>query len=280
MSPNFRHLSSLLESASSSSVHSEQIDVIIMAPGMQFPTIMGIAVRHIFYTLLICGFSLSTICWSSTAAFAAPENPAQSCAAELKSPTPPSPTAVAEFEQRLLKALKGTASNKETEWQSVNLEPCEGTETCFELTTRTDVRFTINVENTPAEVELVLSEKNKALSLPVNFNFSTPKAFDVLASFLVGHELHPYLQTPDTEGLVMKRAQEIASMAFNEALEQGKRSFLHVAPTSTGKMLNFAKALKETLKSRDKKPLSIATVDRVDLVDQLAESIKHELSDQ
>ncbi|NQZ02766.1 MAG: DEAD/DEAH box helicase family protein, partial [Bdellovibrionales bacterium] len=173
-------------------------------------------------------------------------------------------------------ALRRHTWHKQAEWQDVELKDCDRS-ACLQLTSRSRVKFEVEVLQESFDPKVIYTSKSKTLQLPLDYDFSSPEASELLSSFLVGHELHPYMLGPESRHLRAKPAQAIALRAFHRAYEEGTRSFLHVAPTSAGKMFNIAKALKLTLNNPNRKHLSIVTVDRIDLVDQLGQAVQDEL---
>ena len=88
--------------------------------------------------------------------------------------------------------------------------------------------------------------------------------------------------------------QEIALQAFEQALQEGSRSVLHISPNGTGKTLVLAQALKSRIQQwevengktattpeaeRTTGKISIVTAHQIHLVDQLANSIYQEVKD-
>ena len=88
---------------------------------------------------------------------------------------------------------------------------------------------------------IVVSEDLKTLRVPSEAVLNEASLQDILRSWLVGHELHPY--TEASGRVLFKPAQLEALSAYEEAVESGARSFLHVAPTAVGKTLVLTKAL-------------------------------------
>ena len=103
---------------------------------------------------------------------------------------------------------------------------------------------------------------------------SSPTSRNFLRRWLIGHELHPYNSIPNGR-LVEKPVQTEALRAYDQAVESGHRSFLHIAPTAVGKALVFSKALLKRIKNMEPgKKVIFVTVDRIHLVDQISSAIE------
>jgi superfamily II DNA or RNA helicase len=216
--------------------------------------------------------------WQPMPVFAVTSHSAASrtCLAELEQLPTGQMHLLPEFKGQLQTALRRLTWHKRAEGQNTELTDCESS-ACFDLSSRGDISFRIEVLRAGSDPEVVFTARQKILRLPADFDFASFETAELLSSFLVGHELHPYMLGPETQHLRAKPTQALALRAFHQAHQNGAKSFLHVAPTSAGKMFNIAKALRLTVNSPERKHLSIVTVDRVDLVDQLSEAVELEL---
>ena len=72
--------------------------------------------------------------------------------------------------------------------------------------------------------------------------FTTAPLIHLIKNWLVGHEIHPY--TSPSKIIQYTEAQNTALSAFKQSLKEGAKSFLHIAPTSTGKTPCHGQSLK------------------------------------
>ena len=145
-------------------------------------------------------------------------------------------------------------------------------ENCFQMdSTMTDLPRIIQIDSS---LSFPLQEGHILRVPPLN-EIDDPFVLDnMIRRLLVGHELHPYVSTPFPDN-TLRPSQQMAIEAFRESLESGYDSFLHVAPTGTGKGLVLARNLIEKLR-RNPKKISFITVDKVKIVDQLVSEIQYE----
>ena len=157
----------------------------------------------------------------------------------------------------------------------VHLEPCGPG--CLRLVSETSVSFEIKLDPNISSPEFHVTRKSKTLHLPSKDLFNPPPSANDLRYWLTGHELHPYMESSGP--IMIKSVQSVAFEAYKEVVQSGAKSFLHVLPTGVGKTLVLTKALVDYLNRRSKEnSISIVTVDRVDIVNQLSQAIQKELT--
>ena len=138
------------------------------------------------------------------------------------------------------------------------------------LSSQTDIQFQIQGLPHLTSSEIRVSLSHKILQIP-SWDSVDPSQEDLLKVWLVGHEAHPY--TPPSNIRQYTTAQQTAFKAIIQTLRDGIRSLLHIAPTSSGKTLVMAKAVKENLIPG----LHFVTAHQIHLVDQLYEALQQEL---
>ena len=143
------------------------------------------------------------------------------------------------------------------------------------FSSETGTRFQIKTDSSFKEPEIEVSSSSKVLTVPSYEWLNNGSSETVIKRWLIGHEAHPY-----TTSKIVKNteAQNTAAIAFKQALMEGAESFLHIAPTSAGKTLVMAQALKEKLRNHRKGKISFVTADQIKLVDQLFEAMQLELT--
>ncbi len=148
---------------------------------------------------------------------------------------------------------------------------------CLKLVSKTSINFEIKIDSRISSPEFHTDGKSKTLKIPSIDFFQNPSLGHKLRYWLVGHELHPYF----SEGkIMMKPVQSLALSAYQQALHDGAKSFLHICPTGVGKTLVLTKALIEQIRHSSKeKNIAIATVNRVHIVEQLSQAIKTEIAE-
>ena len=172
---------------------------------------------------------------------------------------------------RVADTLFAVSHNSLKAFKTLDLIDCGPS--CIELPSLSNLKFQIRVDSKVSEPLLELSPTGKTLRVADPLVLAEEKHFDLFRQFLVGHVLHPY------SGVGPKRfkpAQALALRAFYEAMNSGSKSFLHVAPTGTGKATNLVKALSLKIAKPGAKKISIVTVDKIDLVEQLYQDIKRQ----
>ena len=104
------------------------------------------------------------------------------------------------------------------------------------------------------------------------------------------------LSTVIEQGTNNRLVQDIALQAFEQALQEGSRSVLHISPNGTGKTLVLAQALKSRITKWEREnrtstattskqtggkigKISIVTAHQIHLVDQLVDGIYQEVKD-
>ena len=161
----------------------------------------------------------------------------------------------------------GTLSpNKKKALQNLSLTSCG--ENCLSLYSSASTAFQIEKDPHLLSPRIIVSPELKTLKLP---SWSHLENIPLLKTWLVGHEIHP--QTSPLEALQQTKAQQIAFEAVQKTLQERVSSFLHIAPTGTGKTLVLAKALRENLTPG----LHLVTAHQIHLVDQLYQAIQQEL---
>ena len=175
--------------------------------------------------------------------------------------------------EQLKSRLLSLAENKKGDIQNLNIEPCGFG--CLSFYSKTGIQFKIKTDFSVSEPEIVLSSSSKTLKIPSSLDWLHKSSSDnYLKSWLVGSEIHPY--TNASKNIQHTEAQNVALKAFRQALGEGAKSFLHIAPSNAGKTLVLAKALKEKLQNYRTNKISLVTVHQVHLVDQLFEAIQQE----
>lgn len=172
---------------------------------------------------------------------------------------------------RAVRSVLGDLSrNKPELLEQINITGCRS-RSCIQIESETRIKFFVEIKSEVGQPEITISNNRKTLTLPSVEALSLEANRSIFRRFLVGHELHPY-----TAGgrFRFKPSQSVALRAFVGFLKSGKKSFLHVAPTSMGKGVNLALAYQARLSLSDSSKLSIFTADRVKIVDQIAESLK------
>ena len=177
--------------------------------------------------------------------------------------------------EQLKNRLLLIAQNKIEEIQSLEIEPCGSH--CLSFYSKTGFQFQIKKDSSLTEPEITLSPSTKILKIPSYDWLNSSSSDSAIKRWLIGHEIHPY--TSPSKIIQYTEAQNIAFKAFKQALFEGVRSFLHIAPTSAGKTLVLARALKEKLQNNKKNKISFVTAHQIKLVDQLFDTIQQELKD-
>ena len=131
------------------------------------------------------------------------------------------------------------------------------------------MRFVVQIDNSLNQPEITLDSNSKTLSLPSVRDLGYPDR-NTFQKFLTGHIWHPYL-----DSFNLKPSQKTALQAFTKILEEGSKSFLHVAPTGMGKTVVLAQALLHQVQSSEKK-VFIVTAHQIQLVHQLFSAIEAE----
>ena len=165
------------------------------------------------------------------------------------------------------------AQNKVEEIKNLDIEPCGPN--CLSFYSQTGLQFQIKKDSSLTEPKIVLSPTSKILKFPSAAWLKESSSDNYLKSWLIGHEIHPY--TSPSKIVQHTEAQNTAFQAFKQALTEGVRSFLHVAPTSTGKTLVLTKALKEKLQNHRTNKISFVTAHQIRLADQLFDAVQQEL---
>ena len=142
----------------------------------------------------------------------------------------------------------------------------------------TGIRFQITKDSSLAQPEIEFSSSAKVLKVPSYDWLHNSSSDSLLKRWLIGHEVYPY--TSPTKTIQYTEVQNTAFMAFKQAFMEGAKSFLHISPTSTGKMLTITRVLKEKLQNHRRNKISLVTVDQTQLVDQLFEAIQYDLRDK
>ena len=177
--------------------------------------------------------------------------------------------------EQLKNRLLLIAQNKIEEIQNLDIEPCGPN--CLSLQSQAGLQFQIKKDSSLTEPEIELSPSTKILKIPSHDWLRDSSSNNVIQRWLVGHEIHPY--TSPSKTIQYTEAQNTAFKAFKQALFEGVRSFLHIAPTSAGKTLVLAKALKEKLQNNRKDKISFVTAHQIRLVDQLFDAIQQEFKE-
>ena len=162
--------------------------------------------------------------------------------------------------------LLALSPNKEKGIQNLSVTSCG--ENCFSLSSKTHIQFQIKIDPLFSSPEITVSSSRKTLKIPSLNHLENSDLFKV---WLIGHEVHP--QTPPSDTIQYTTAQETAFKAASQAILEGAGSFLHIAPTGTGKTLVMARTLKENLSPG----LHFVTAHQIHLVDQLHKALQYEL---
>ena len=131
------------------------------------------------------------------------------------------------------------------------------------------MQFVVQIDNSLNQPEITLDSNSKTLSLPSVRDLGSPDR-NTFQKFLMGHIWHPYL-----DSFNLKPSQKTAIQAFTKILEEGSKSFLHVAPTGMGKTVVLAQALLHQVQSSTKQ-IFIVTAHQIQLVHQLFSAIEAE----
>ena len=162
--------------------------------------------------------------------------------------------------------LLALSPNNQKAIQSLSITSCG--ENCLALSSKTHIQFQIKIDPLLSSPEITVSSSRKTLKIP---SLNHLENFDLFKVWLIGHEVHP--QTPPSDTIRYTVAQEIAFKAASQAILEGAGSFLHIAPTGTGKTLVMARTLKENLSPG----LHFITAHQIHLVDQLHKALQYEL---
>ena len=165
------------------------------------------------------------------------------------------------------------APNKKDTIDNLDIDPSKPNSLSF--LSKEGIQFQIKKDSSLTESEIELSTTSKVLKLPSYDGFKNSSSDSILKRWLIGHEVHPY--TSPSKNILHTEAQNTALVAFKQALIEGAKSLLHISPTSSGKTLVMAKALKEKLQNHRKNKISFVTAHQIKLVDQLFEAIQQEL---
>lgn len=131
--------------------------------------------------------------------------------------------------------------------------------------------------------KIVSEPERVTLRIPETFDFASlpDRGEGEIKRFLMGRSLHPQMPGAGARAerialgespLVLKRVQKDAIEAVQATLREGKRKFLFVAPTGTGKTEVLTTVLGEQLK-RSPRKLHVLVADQNFLVDQLRQDI-------
>ncbi len=151
------------------------------------------------------------------------------------------------------------------------------------LTSETSITFRLKVDpSLSVPVFNISQEPNtskpvKTLLVPSIDFLNSMEGENSLRYWLIGHELHPY--SSNGAFFTPKAVQELAFEAYEQAVESGAGSFLHVAPTGVGKTWVLAQALLDRLTHPQRRKVIIITVDKIHLVDQLFQSVRSAIED-
>ena len=170
--------------------------------------------------------------------------------------------------RQLRNQLLNISPSKKDIIQNLVISSCG--EDCLLLSSQTDIQFQIQRLPHLTSYEIRVSRSHKILQIP-SWDSLDSSQEDLLKVWLVGHEAHPY--TPPSNIRQHTTAQQTAFKAIRQTLRDGIRSLLHIAPTSSGKTLVMAKAVKENLIPG----LHFVTAHQIHLVDQLYEALQQEL---
>ena len=120
---------------------------------------------------------------------------------------------------------------------------------CLELESKSSgAVFRVEIDAELAEPLIVFSKdfQTKTLKVPKGGLPDTIHSENILRRWLVGHELHPYNSVAD--GTFMEKpVQQAALEAYEKAIRDGHKSFLHIAPTAMGKGRVLSRALLKRL---------------------------------
>ena len=165
------------------------------------------------------------------------------------------------------------APNKKDIIDNLDIDPSIPNSLSFR--SKEGIQFQIRKDPSLAEPEIELSPSSKTLKIP-SYDWLQNRDFDsLLKSWLIGHEVHPY--TSPSKTILYTEAQNTAFTAFKQAVVEGAKSLLHISPTSSGKTLVMARALKEKLQNHRTGKISFVTAHQIKLVDQLFEAVETEL---
>ena len=162
--------------------------------------------------------------------------------------------------------LLALSPNNQKAIQNLSVTSCG--ENCLSLSSKTHIQFQIKIDPLLSSPEITVSSSRKTLKIPALKDLKNSDLFKV---WLIGHEVHP--QTPPSDTIQYTVAQEIALKSASQAILEGAGSFLHIAPTGTGKTLVMARTLKENLSPG----LHFVTAHQIHLIDQLHEALQYEL---
>ena len=162
--------------------------------------------------------------------------------------------------------LLALSPNNKKAIQNLSVTSCG--ENCLAISSKTAIQLQIKIDPLLSSPEITVSSSRKILKIP---SLKDLKNSDLFKVWLIGHEVHP--QTPPSDTIQYTTAQEIAFKAAFQAIHEGAGSFLHIAPTGTGKTLVMARTLKENLSPG----LHFVTAHQIHLVDQLHKALQYEL---
>ena len=152
--------------------------------------------------------------------------------------------------------------------EDIQLEPCGPR--CLRLVSGTSSFFEIELDPNISSAKFHVTRESKVFKIPTADFSKLPEAVNDLRYWLIGHELHPYMESSGP--IMIKPVQSVAFEAYKAAVQSGAKSFLHVLPTGVGKTLVFTKALVDYLKRRSKEySIAIVTVGQTRIVNQLAQ---------
>ena len=140
---------------------------------------------------------------------------------------------------------------------------------CFQF--NSDLTDQTRIIKLDSNVDFPIQEKS-VLTVP---EFSQIDSH-MMRRLLIGHELHPYILN-SAQKVSLRSSQKMAIEDFKESLNRAYQSFLHVAPTATGKSWVLVKNLIEVMKRNPQKKISFITVDKIKPVGQLHFELKFEL---
>ena len=155
------------------------------------------------------------------------------------------------------------------EVQGLELKPCGSN--CLQLSSRTSLGFYLEMDESLSEPKSIISEGSKVLKIPSLDFLKSHSSEDALRNWLTGHEKHPYSES--SEKFLYRPIQLEAIRAYEKAVELGARSFLHVAPTATGKTSVLISSLLKRLTSPGAKKIVIVTAHQIHLIEQLSKAL-------
>ncbi len=167
------------------------------------------------------------------------------------------------------------APNKKDIIDNLDIDPSVPYTLTFK--SNTGISFKVTKDASLAKPEIELSSSSKTLKIPSYNWLHDSSSNSVIKSWLIGHEIHPY--TSPSKNILHTEAQNTAFQAFKQTLSENVNSFLHIAPTSAGKTLVLAKALKEKIQNHRIGKVSFVTAHQIRLVDQLFETVQQELKE-